>query len=208
MQARLEKLEIFDHRAIDEVAEIFINQLPEDFCSLMGPGFLRRYFLPYFLNIEPHIGYIAKHGDRVTGFVLGAKASGYYPNFIRTHFMALVIYSLAACLRDIRKLPYFIDVGRVMFGDDAFEPLEQDLELLYISVDKNHQGTGIGAKLVENFLRQGHQLEFTRCVVKTFTASKGPNHFYKKCGFKSQHQHRGRIWYAKPITATKEGFSA
>jgi GNAT superfamily N-acetyltransferase len=205
LQATPETIEVFDHTAIDEVAELFMDRLPEDFCSLMGPGFLRRHFLPHFLGIHPHIGFVAKQGGQIAGFALGAKAGGYYPNFIKMHFMALAMYSMAACLRDIRKLNYFFDVGQLMFGDDAFNPLDDDLELLYLCVAKGYQGTGIGTRLIKKFLRQGQQLGFGRCVLKTFAAMENLNLFYRKCGFDSLHEHRGRVWFSHPITPRNEG---
>lgn len=190
---------------IDSVADIFVNELPDDFCSLMGCGFLRKYFLPYFLTADPHIGYVARHQERVAGFVLGARASRYYDNFIKKHFVVLALYSLLACVRDIRKLSYFIDVSRVMFGGDAFRPLDSDLELLYISVSNESQGSGIGLRLVAELLQKTQRLGFDRCVVKTFEASENANRFYQKCGFEPLHRSRGRIWYSHSTTARKEG---
>jgi len=205
LQPNEAKIAVFDDATIDEVAEIFESELPMDFCSVMGPGFLRRYFLPYFLDADPHIGYVAIDQGRVVGFVLGAKATGYYVSFTKKHPVILAKYSLAACIRDIRNLGYFLGVGRVMFGTDAFKPFSHDLELLYISVAEDCQGRGIGLGLVRELLREAQRLGFARCVVKTLTATENTNRFYRKCGFEPLHRHQGRIWYAHPTEPVKVG---
>jgi len=203
LQSVPDNIEVFHHGDIDEVAEIFRNELPDDFCSLLGSGFLRGYFLPHFLATDPHIGYVARHDGRVVGFSLAARASGYYSNFIKNNFMGLSIYSLLACLRDIRRTGYFLDVLKVMFGSDAFRPFDDDLELLYLSVDSSHQGTGVGGRLVDKALQEGQQLGFNRCVLKTFPSVEGIQRFYLRCGFEPLHLNQGRIWYSKSLPALK-----
>lgn len=205
MRPKIENIVFLGPENIGEVADLFMNELPDDFCSIMGAKFLNNRFLPHFLNADPHIGYIAKDGDQVVGFILGAKADGYYKNFAKKHFLGLVIYSFAACIRDFRKLKYFVDVGRVIFGTDAFKPSGHDLELLYICVAKNHQGTGIGIRLVEELLQKGRHLGFNRCVVKTFADNEKTNQFYRKCKFEKKHLNQGRIWYSNSIASTNNG---
>lgn len=207
MQETLENIEAFDHRAINEVSEIFMDQLPEDFCSLMGPRFLRKHFLPHFLNTNPHIGYVAKHQGKVTGFILGGRAKGYYSDFIKHHFMALASYSLMACFHDIRRIKYFIDVEQVMYGSDAFHPREYDLELLYISVAGSNQSAGVGSQLVKKLMENGRQYGFDRCVVKTFANSEIANLFYRNCGFEPLHHNRGRIWYSNSLPPENKGLT-
>lgn len=188
-----------DHDLIADTARIFVQALPDDMCSILGPEFLTKYFLPYLLSDGSHIGLVARLNNQVTGFVLGAGAADFFRRFMTRHTLQLAWYAFMAILRSPGRLAYFAEVARLLSSRGSFRPAPGDFELLYISVDSAHQNFGIGSKLVTMLLDRVNRNEFDRCVVKTLVNTPDTIRFYEQQGFTPLHYNLSRVWLAIPI---------
>ena len=200
MSAHDQQLSDLDHDLIADTASIFIRELPDDMCSILGHQFLTRYFLPFFLSDPSHIGLIARDNDQVAGFVLGASADRYLQKFMARHGLILAWYACLAVLRHPGKLLYFVEVMRLLLSRRSFRPATKDFELLYISVTGSRQGHGTGGKLVAGLLDRIDRGRFDRCVVKTMADNPATIRFYERLGFTPLHYNLNRVWLAIPMS--------
>ena len=127
--------------------------------------------------------------------MIAAPARSFYIRLLKNQFLSIIRYSVLACLHDPRCLRYFFEVARLIFSRDAIEPATDDIELLYIAIDRRFQNQGIGGQLIEALIEEARKGEFTRCIVKTLEGDKGAGRFYAGNGFTRLSSACGRDWF-------------
>jgi ribosomal protein S18 acetylase RimI-like enzyme len=197
-----EKLSI-EHLTADHVPAVValhLSELPDDFCSALGRRFLSDLYYPYLFSLERHVGLVALFGKRVCGFVTAAPAQGFYTRMLARHPFGMPMIGLATCFRRPSAVRYALEVARLLFSRNAYQPRRGDAELLYEAVDREVQGRSVGSRLVDGLFSELARWEgYQRCVVKTLESTPQSNAFYRKNGFKLLQRAYGRAWYFREI---------
>lgn len=183
---------------ISRVAEIHSAALPEDFCTRLGPAFLRCHFYPHFLECSGATGFVAG-GGTVDGFVIGGPGAGYYTDLVRRRWAPLFKAVALSIARHPSWFGYYLDVARVLLRSGVFHPGKRDAELFYIAVDPAAQGRSLGTHLTRALLARLATGPYDRCVVKTLAATPENTRFYEGLGFSVVAEEQGRVWLAHPL---------
>jgi ribosomal protein S18 acetylase RimI-like enzyme len=184
---------------IAAVARLHYNELPEDYCSLLGLDFLEKIFYKHFLGLDKKVGLVVLEQQEVVGFIASAKAKGYYSAVIKKNLFPFLWYVFKATLRNPKSIIYSFIVVLIFSGINSFRPEEQDAELLYIAVSKKMQGRSIGGRLIEKTMDPLRRLGFNRYVTKTIESTEQTNRFYIKNKFTVLQKAIGRVWYSRGL---------
>lgn len=190
----------FTYHDAARTAALHARELPGDFITRFGEGFLRSYHLAFAQS--PH-AVVAVADDRTTGRVVGAlfgtlDTRSHYGFLVRRHGpeLALRIAARSVCdpglARDFlrsRAKRYVRGVARSLFSgkrtgapDDGL--VERVGLLAHVMVDGDYRRWGIGAALVAAYEMRARAAGLDRLELVTFPDGRGAAPFYGRIGWK------------------------
>ena len=172
-----------------EVAKIHLEELPDDFCSLLGKDFATNLFYPELFEVSDVALCVADDGG-LRGFVFFSSDKGFLRRLATRHFFQMVRYSLPHVF-EIKFLRYLFEVFILIFASDD---RLCGAELAYIAVSGAHQGRGLGSELTKRGLSDLGEVGIHTCWVKTLASTPESVRFYEKVGFKLLKTHLGRAY--------------
>lgn len=184
---------------LGEVAEIHVEELPDDFCALLGEVFLSKTFYPELLR-GCDVALCAADEQKVVGFILFSSDPNFLHSLTLNHFH-VIGSSILPHLTKIKFLRYLFEVGILLLSrDDRL----CGCELSYIALSKSHQGNGLGIRLVRKGLSELKRKGIYYCWVKTLSSTAENIRFYEKIGFKLIKAYLGRTYMAIKLDSTIE----
>jgi ribosomal protein S18 acetylase RimI-like enzyme len=183
MEPTILTLRVANKRDLDAIVRVHQQAFREFLMTLLGPRFLRGYYLCVLEYAQP-IFLVAEHEGQVIGFVAGFINP---PRFYAQLRQRKIPLALAAASHLIgrprlwrRALSSLRRAESLSTSDD--EPTLA--ELASIGVAPAAQGLGAGKQLVEAFLRQAQQQGICEVVLTTDAHNNDAvNAFYQKLGF-------------------------
>lgn len=182
---------------LGRVAEIHREELPDDFCSLLGKDFLAEVFYPELLKVSEVALGVAEEGE-IVGFAFFTSDNSYLRHMALRRFFAITRYTLPNILK-IGFLRYLFEVVILLFYKGDWM---RGAELSYIAVSKAYQGKGLGGQLVEKGLASLRGKGIHHCWVKTLASAAGDIKFYKSVGFNLIKVHMGRAYMLVHLDTT------
>jgi len=166
---------------VSSMARIHHDTLPDDFLPSLGLDFLEKVYYPAAITSKNGITLVALLGKEPIGFVTVAHDSqSFNREMLRGNLLTLAKYSLRAIFRDAR---YLIKNIQVFWSAVITRPDPIKGEIVYIAVDQDYQGQGIGKKLVWaalDYLRlKGSQF----CRTKTLAENVRVIKMYERMGW-------------------------
>lgn len=193
----------FTYNDAARTAALHARELPGDFLTRFGEGFLRSYHLAFAQS--PH-AVVAVADDRTTGRVVGAlfgtlDTRAHYDFLVRRHGPELALRIAARSVRDpglardllrSRAKRYVRGVVRSLFsGKRAGAPEDRPVErvgmLAHVMVAGDYRQRGVGAALAAVYEARARAAGLDRLELVTFPDDRGAGPFYERIGW----QHGG-----------------
>lgn len=164
---------------IDTIAEIHYKSLPNDYLPSLGLSFLRKvYYSGAFNSPYGHV-YVYQHKKKIVGFINIAWNNSKFLKYIffrKIHWIVFIFFTRV--LWNVKLLKNSIEI---LFN--LFQTKMQNLpEIVFIAVQKEYRGKGIGKKLVLHSIEYLKKLKLNCCVTKTLSSNLNVIHMYKKIG--------------------------
>lgn len=177
---------------LPEIVAIHSSELPDDFCSLLGPKFLATVYYPELLQQRDCVALCFTKDNTICGFVFFSKSPDFHKQLLKTHWSSFLRYASCQIL-NLRFYKYIFEVVCLLFfrKPDRFE---SEYELSYIAVRRSFSRQGIGRALVQHGLQEIQKKNATMCYVKTLEHSPDTVAFYKSLGFDTYSIFLGRVF--------------
>jgi len=140
----------------------------------------------YFTDYEPSSCFVALSGDKVVGYILGAKDEKIMQKIFNLKIAPALFFKALKKKLFLKKSAWFFLLNGAwsFFKGEFFAPnLFRDYPaVLHINIDEDFRGFNIGRRLVDNYLNflKKESIVGVHCV----TFSKGAKTFFLKAGFK------------------------
>lgn len=165
-----------------QLAAVHCAELSDDVLPQLGVRFAAERFYPGLLESTDASVHVVGNRSDVHGFVIVESVPGAVTKAMRQNIASFVITILMAVLRrphlalDIMCATLFkrVVLNHTLAKADAVT------EISFIAVSRDHQGAGLGAKLVEAAARVA-RAHSQPLIVRT--ASDQAERFYAACGF-------------------------
>lgn len=163
---------------------MLIQELPQDpLFLLLGKNGISRRLIPEVFKY----GHVVMHFDsnkKLVGVLLAGRASDV--NFLKQLLTPSLITQF---MRNLLHLGSFVDA--IFFY--CLKPKQaSSFEILWIAVDEEHHGKGIGSTLILDLLNYCEEQKIKEIIVKTLVETPDNIQFYKKNGFFEVLRFRGR----------------
>lgn len=190
-------------RDVEQVSRIHLEELPQDFCALLGPKFLSRVFYSELFKVsEVKLG-IVDDRDDVCGFAVFSTDAGFLRRLIARRFLWLpAVVDWRALVRP-SFWSYLLEVMILLFTRDA---RLQGAELVYFAVSRNRRVGWLSFELIARGLAQLRESAIESCWLKTLESTPLVVRFYEMAGFQRLKLHLGRV-YMVADTRTSAGVS-
>lgn len=198
--------------ALDETVEaalLHARELPHEFLTRFGPGFLSCYYRafvesPYAVALVASVnGTGEPGGGHLDGVLIGTFDTGaHYSYLVRRHGLRLALSTLRQVskrprlaeellrtrllryLRGIlRSLGYAVGSGKKSASD---RDKEQVGFVAYVAVDHGRRGHGIGGQLFETFEELARESGLRRLELVTLPDERGAAPFFDSMGWKRE----------------------
>ena len=198
----------------DLAAAVVLHErlLPHGFFVDLGTRFMCRYYRGYIES--PHgYGVVARSGDKVVGALVGTVDHARHAAWTTRRLPALALTGGTALALRPRMVKRFLltrlgryaravgrriwrlcAAGEAVAGDTS----AQVAVLAHVFVDPEHQGSGLGARLVEGFISRARAAGATRAELVTLAGTAGAGSFYAAHGWRrpgGAHQIDGRSYH-------------
>jgi ribosomal protein S18 acetylase RimI-like enzyme len=170
-----------------EIAELQVCVLPEDLFSLFGKSQLEHAVYPYVMNFVAE-SRVAVLQHRVVGFAFLLSKS-----FLNITFLAKCIRQLI--LVAIRRPRIFVGSAKALLSRPRGLPQN---ELLWVCVQPEFQGIGIGRTLVKDLAKAFATKNHESILVRTLEKTPENIRFYESLGFQIVGISSGRVWLVLP----------
>lgn len=195
------------HEELREAAWLHTRELPHEFLTRFGPGFLARYYRAFVES--PYATALTVPGaaaNRLDGVLLATfDTPAHYALLVRRHGLALAGHAALQALRrpvfarDLlrtRLLRYARGIGRGLGrglgrgtvrsagseeGTDASP--ERVGFMTYVAVAADRRGRGIGGSLLGAYEEQAREAGLERLDLVTFPDERGAGPFYSRTGW-------------------------
>jgi ribosomal protein S18 acetylase RimI-like enzyme len=193
---------------IPAIVALHRRALPRDFITSLGERFLAEVFYAAILAREEGVGVVARRGDALAGFVVGAHpAESWYPALLREHRSALARGVVSRLASGPEAL---LELGEVAFAmlKGSSDPAGFPADLGYIAVSEAARGAGVGAALVRRFLDALRARGAAGCWTKTYASNAAARRLYERSGFHEIGRRRIRriesVYYGVALSSTSE----
>jgi ribosomal protein S18 acetylase RimI-like enzyme len=166
---------------IPALARIHYNALHEDYLPSLGLDYLDRVYYPAALDSEHAVTVIALVGGKPVGFSTIAHNSGRFTSDVTAgRYPTLARYALRAALRSPNHLLKSVQVA---WSSLHSKPDPVPAEIVFIAVDAEYQGRGIGKELVLQSLAYVKQQGMSYCRTKTLAENAHVIRMYTRMGW-------------------------
>lgn len=208
------KLEVDVHRMARtetaEAARLHDRELPHEFLTRFGPGFLSCYYRAFVES--PHAVALAANVDglessglsgrrRLGGVLIGTFDTGaHYSYLVRRHGLRLALSTLRQSVRSPRLAIELLRTRLVRYLRGILRSLgytartekkgaaERDGErvgfLAYVAVDNGLRGQGVGRRLFEAYEELAREAGLRRLELVTLPDERGAAPFFESAGWK------------------------
>ena len=179
---------------IDTISEIWLNDLPYNFKSIIGNNIIRNYLTKIF---ESKI--IIKKGvfknNALIGFVFfGEDKIIIKELFIDNFFLIIKSFFEYMILFKFKYLTFYFDVAIFLTLNLFNKKKSMSTELLIIVINKEFHRKNLGSKLLNESLEDGYFKNFKEVTVITLKKDIENINFYEKNNFKQFKEVYGRIF--------------
>lgn len=190
---KLKKLKFED---IERLTEIWLQNFSKNIYSLLGKKIIKIYFENCLLN--KNLGVVIEVKGKIAGFVLYGKSKKIDSYILKNYFFNILNVFLVNLIKlKIKNLKIFINtfLFLLLIKKNIYLP-KNDVELLYIAIEKEHQNKGIGKYLVQNSLIEfsDYFSRYKHLWVKTLGLPLKNVNFYKYLNFKIKKSIFGRVY--------------
>jgi ribosomal protein S18 acetylase RimI-like enzyme len=164
------------------VARIHYESLPEDFLPSLGLDFLEAAYYPAAIQSQNAVTYVIRIDDVPAGFVTVAHDSDRFTkDVLKGHYLMIGGYALRAVLRDPS---YSVRSAQVFRAALLSKPDPIKGEIVFIAVDKNQRGQGLGVGLVTCAIEYLQHKGVDQCRTKTLASNANVIRMYEKLGWR------------------------
>jgi GNAT superfamily N-acetyltransferase len=150
---------------VDAVVSLHLNAFPDFFLSILGPRFLREFYVSFLMDQAAMAFVACAERDEVVGAIVGPlDPHGFFSRLLRRRWWAFCLAALATALshpsivaRLIRALRYRGDVPK-----GSVRAL-----LSSVAVAPSAQGRGVGKALVLRWLEEARRRGASGCYLTT-----------------------------------------
>ncbi len=176
-----EMLDVMQTNDLPAVARIHYESLPDDFIPSLGLDFLECVYYPAAIQSQHAVTYIARINSKPAGFVTVAHDSTLYTkDILKGHYLMIGGYALRAALRDPS---YIIRSMQVFQSALLSKPDPIKGEIVFIAVDKNQRGQGLGVGLVTRAVGYLQHQGVSQYRTKTLASNVNVIRMYEKLGW-------------------------
>tara|TARA_Y100000816_G_scaffold158684_1_gene113344 strand:+ start:1044 stop:1649 length:606 start_codon:yes stop_codon:yes gene_type:complete len=179
---------------IDRISEIWLNDLPYNFKSIIGNNIIRNYLTKIF---ESKI--ILKKGifknNELIGFVFfGEDKIIIKELFIDNFFLIIKSFLKYMILLKFKYLIFYFNVAIFLTLNLFNKKKSMTTELLIIVINKEFHRKNLGSKLINESLQDSYFKNFKEVTVITLKKDIENINFYEKNNFKQFKEVYGRIF--------------
>ena len=179
---------------IDRISEIWLNDLPYNFKSIIGNNIIRNYLTKIF---ESKI--ILKKGifknNELIGFVFfGEDKIIIKEFFIDNFFLIIKSFLKNMILLKFKYLIFYFNVAIFLTLNLFNKKKSMTTELLIIVINKEFHRKNLGSKLINETLQDSYFKNFKEVTVITLKKDIENINFYEKNNFKQFKEVYGRIF--------------
>jgi len=179
---------------IDRISEIWLNDLPYNFKSIIGNNIIRNYLTKIF---ESKI--ILKKGifknNELIGFVFfGEDKIIIKELFIDNFFLIIKSFLKYMILLKFKYLIFYFNVAIFLTLNLFNKKKSMTTELLIIVINKEFHRKNLGSKLINESLEDSYFKNFKEITVTTLKKDIENINFYEKNNFKKFKEVYGRIF--------------
>ena len=179
---------------IDRISEIWLNDLPYNFKSIIGNNIIRNYLTKIF---ESKI--ILKKGifknNELIGFVFfGEDKIIIKELFIDNFFLIIKSFLKYMILLKFKYLIFYFNVAIFLTLNLFNKKKSMTTELLIIVINKEFHRKNLGSKLINETLQDSYFKNFKEVTVITLKKDIENINFYEKNNFKQFKEVYGRIF--------------
>ena len=179
---------------VDRISEIWLNDLPYNFKSIIGNNIIRNYLTKIF---ESKI--ILKKGifknNELIGFVFfGEDKIVIKELFIDNFFLIIKSFFKYMILFKFKYLAFYFNVAIFLTLNLFNKKKSMSTELLIIVINKEFHRKNLGSKLINESLEDSYFKNFKEITVTTLKKDIENINFYEKNNFKKFKEVYGRIF--------------
>lgn len=171
---------------LHSVVAVHLQSFPDFFLSFLGPRFLSLYY-EYICRSTDGIACVCEASTGVIGFVAGsANPRGFYRRLLRRRWLGFAVAAIPALAR---RPTIAMRLLRALRYPGTQSPHSREAGLYSIGVSPSAQNRGVGAKLVDAFVRECRRRGCDSVTLKTdANGNESTNAFYRRRGFALQGQ--------------------
>jgi len=188
----------------DELIQIWLAALPDDFLSQLGAEFIVETYIPELLASSDSHGYVAMESNEIKGFVFACNSVGLLKRVVTQNLYKFI----KAWVLAFRNAPFLLMALTISVAvyviRSAISPnaVDEVMELCYIAIHPNCQSMGVGKALVERLDNELRTRTNAKGLVVKTLQGKGVGRsgsFYEVNGFKIKRICGTRVIYIKEI---------
>ncbi len=167
---------------LEFVLHIHRQAFPKSFLTFLGAAFLRRLYKNVLLD-PSGIAFVVEADGEIGGFVVGSdQPQGFYKRLLLRRWWQFGFAALPALLRKPGILPRLLGALGLPNQPDAASNCGL---LMAIAVAPEHQGKGIGKRLVTAFIEEASKRGLQHVSLTTEAKdNQATNNFYLEAGFR------------------------
>lgn len=187
-----------------EAARLHVRELPHEFLTRFGPGFIARYYRAFVES--PHATALAVTDPdtrRPGGVLLGTFDTGaHYAFLVRRHGVALAGHATLQAMRDpalardllkTRLHRYLRGIFRSVGFEKESEPASDRVGFMaYIAVAGDRRSRGMGGALIRAYEDLARRRGLDRLELVTLPDERGAGPFYSRAGWTHEGERTSR----------------
>ena len=181
----------------DEIADIWIDSLPDNLKSIIGKKLVCKYIKEFFRS-QKNLGYGIFSSKKLIGFVFFAKDKNITGRIILKNIFSIFLsfFLFMIKFKFSKIFNYFDVLIFLIFSKIKGRKINNSTELLIISLKKKYQNRGLGTILLKNSIinNQNYFKKFEKILVMTLKKTPENIEFYKKNSFKINYSIYGRVY--------------
>ena len=181
----------------DEIADIWIDSLPDNLKSIIGKKLVCKYIKEFFRS-QKNLGYGIFNSKELVGFVFFAKDKNITGRIILKNIFSIFLsfFLFMIKFKFSKIFNYFDVLIFLIFSKIKGRKINNSTELLIISLKKKYQNRGLGTILLKNSIinNQNYFKKFEKILVMTLKKTPYNIEFYKKSNFKISYSIYGRVF--------------